>query len=158
MTIAPASDKIPAAALLLGWIGLVPFVYGVIMIFAAPDSLPTFGFFPSDPQGGVFILERFGAAILGFMGGCLWGFASCPGRVPTLPLLAASAVPAFLAFIAIQPEPAYSCIWLAFGYVVLQAIDVVFQRAGVAPAYWLSLRLPLTAGVMACLLVGALYG
>ena len=41
---------------------------------------------------------------------------------------------------------------------MLQAIDVTFQRAGVAPAYWLSLRLPLTAGVIACLLVGALYG
>jgi hypothetical protein len=35
---------------------------------------------------------------------------------------------------------------------------VLSQRAGVAPAYWLSLRLPLTAMVMGCLLIGALYG
>jgi hypothetical protein len=148
---------IPRAALLLGYLGLVPFVYGVVMIFSVPESLPTFGFFESSPQGGVHILERFGAAILAFMGGCLWGFSSS-GRQPTTLLLAGSAVPAFLAFIAIQPNPAYSCIWLAFGYVVLQALDVLYQRAGVTPAYWLSLRLPLTAGVMACLLVGALYG
>ena len=67
-------------------------------------------------------------------------------------------MPALLAALAIRPSPALSCLWLAFGFVVLQAIDVAFQRAGVAPAYWLSLRLPLTAGVMACLLVGALYG
>jgi hypothetical protein len=31
-------------------------------------------------------------------------------------------------------------------------------RAAVAPAYWLHLRLPLTAGVVACLLAGTLYG
>lgn len=149
---------VPKSALFLGYLGLVPFVWGVALIFSAPETLPTFGFFESSPAGGVLILERFGAAILAFMGGCLWGFASAPGRYPTVLFLAASAAPAFLAFIAIQPNPAYSCIWLAFGYVVLQAIDVLFHRAGVTPAYWLSLRLPLTAGVMACLLIGALYG
>ena len=104
------------------------------------------------------ILERFGAAILGFMGGCLWGFASAPGRAPRLLVLAASAVPAVIAALAIRPSPALSCVWLAFGFAVLQAIDVAAQRAGVAPDYWLTLRLPLTAGVIACLLVGALYG
>jgi Protein of unknown function (DUF3429) len=150
--------RTPVPALAVGYAGLIPFVYGVLMILSDAGTWPTLGYFPSDSSGGVLILERFGAAILGFMGGCLWGFASAPGRIPTLAMLAASAVPAFLAFIAIQPNPARSCIWLAFGYVVLQGLDVVFQRAGVAPAYWLSLRLPLTAGVMACLLVGALYG
>ncbi|MCB1374690.1 MAG: DUF3429 domain-containing protein, partial [Rhodobacteraceae bacterium] len=92
------------------------------------------------------------------MGGCLWGFASAPDRRPTLILLAASAVPAFLAFLAIRPEPAIGCLRLAFGFVVLQAIDVIFQRVGVTPDYWLTLRLPLTAGVIAALLTGALYG
>lgn len=149
--------RVPVPAIVLGLAGLIPFLYGAAMVFAAEGTLPTFGFFPSSRLGGVHILERFGAAILGFMGGCLWGFASKPGR-PTLALLSASAVPALLAFMAIRENPALSCIWLAFGFVVLQAIDVAFQRAGVAPEYWLSLRLPLTAGVIACLLVGALYG
>lgn len=151
-------NGVPFPAAALGFAGLIPFVYGVAMLFAAPGSLPTLGFFPSDATGGVLILERFGAAILGFMGGCLWGFASSREGGPTLALLAATAVPAFLAFIAIRDVPATSCLWLAFGFVVLQAIDVAFQRTGVAPEYWLSLRLPLTAGVMACLLIGALYG
>lgn len=149
--------RVPFPAIALGLAGLIPFVYGVAMIFSEAGTLPTFGFFPSNRLGGVHILERFGAAILGFMGGCLWGFASKPGR-PTLALLAASAVPALLAFLAVRENPALSCVWLTFGFVVLQAIDVVFQRAEVAPEYWLSLRLPLTAGVIACLLVGALYG
>jgi hypothetical protein len=151
-------SRIPFPVLFLGWVGMIPFLYGVAMIFSEAGTLPTFGFFESSPQGGAHILERFGAAILGFMGGCLWGFASGGGRAPSLALLTASIVPAFIAFIAIRPDPALSSLWLAFGFVILQGIDVIFQRAGVTPDYWLSLRLPLTAGVMTCLLIGALHG
>ncbi len=150
--------RVPLPALLVGLAGLIPFVYGFAMIFVDPGTLPTFGLFPSNAEGGVTILERFGAAILGFMGGCLWGFSAGPGLTPRLTLLAASAVPALIAFLAIRPSPALSCLWLAFGFVVLQAIDVVFQRMQVAPDWWLTLRLPLTSVVTACLLVGALYG
>ena len=150
--------RIPSPVLVLGLAGLVPFIYAVLMIFSEAGTSPTLGFFSSDLRGGVAVLERFGAAVLAFMGGCLWGFAAAPGRAPTFAALTASAIPALLAVMAIRPNPALSCIWLAFGYVVLQGLDAAFQRAGVAPAYWLSLRLPLTAGVMACLLVGALYG
>ena len=35
---------------------------------------------------------------------------------------------------------------------------MVAQRLGVTPDYWLNLRLPLTAGVVGCLLAGALHG
>jgi hypothetical protein len=151
-------SPVPLPALVLGVLGLVPFLYGVLMILAAPGTWPTFGFFDSDRLGGVLLLERFGAAILGFMGGCLWGFAAAPGRAPTFLLLAASALPALVAWLAIGPTPAYSCLWLAFGFAAVQAIDVGFHRLGAAPIWWLSLRLPLTAAVIACLLVGALYG
>jgi hypothetical protein len=151
-------SRIPLPALAVGAAGLLPFLYAVLMVASAPGTWPTFGLFPSAAAGGVVILERFGAAILGFMGGCLWGFASAPGRAPRFLVLAASAVPAIIAALAIRPSPALSCVWLAFGFAVLQAIDVAAQRAGVAPDYWLSLRLPLTALVIACLLVGALYG
>jgi hypothetical protein len=149
--------RIPFAALFMGWLGLVPFAYGILLLFSDAGIWPGFGLFPSSPEGGVMMLERFGAGILAFMGGCLWGFASS-GRTPSLQLLAGAAAPALAAIIAIQPDPALSCVWLAFGYALLQGIDVFYQRAGVAPAYWLSLRLPLTAGVMAALLAGALYG
>jgi hypothetical protein len=142
---------------LMGWLGLVPFAYGILLIFSDAGIWPGFGLFPSSPEGGLMMLERFGAGILAFMGGCLWGFASS-GRTPSLPLLAGAAAPALAAIIAIQPDPALSCVWLASGYALLQGIDVFYQRAGIAPAYWLSLRLPLTAGVMAALLAGALYG
>jgi hypothetical protein len=149
--------EVPRPAIVWGILGLIPFVYGAAMILAGPATLPTFGLVEEGPRGGAQILERFGAAILAFMGGCLWGFSSA-GRLPTYLLLGGAAIPAFIAFVAIQPNPALSCLWLAFGYVVLQGLDVLYSRAGVVPQYWLSLRMPLTAAVMGCLLVGALYG
>ncbi len=151
-------NRVPFSAWALGLAGLIPFVYGVLMIFAAEGALPTFGVVPETPAGGVQMLETFGAVILGFMGGCLWGFASMRPQGPSLLLLAGSAVPAALAFFAVRDTPALSCIWLAVGFAALQAIDVAYHRAGIAPAYWLTLRLPLTAIVILCLLAGALYG
>jgi hypothetical protein len=151
-------SRVPLPSLVIGWLGLFPFVYAVLLLFARPGTLPTFGIVPSGPAGGLHVLEFFGAAILAFMGGCLWGFASAPPRLPRWSLLIASAVPVVASYLAIQPNPARSCVFLAFGFVILQGIDIVFQRLGVAPAYWLTLRLPLTAGVMTCLLIGALHG
>ena len=148
---------IPRAAVLWGALGLVPFLYGAAMVLAEPTMLPGLGVFEPGAAGGVLILERFGTAILAFMGGCLWGFSSS-GREPSFLLLGGSAIPSFIAFSALWFSPTLSCIWLAFGYVILQGLDIAYVRAGVAPSYWLSLRLPLTALVMTCLLVGTLYG
>lgn len=151
-------NRIPASALVVGTAGLVPFVYGVALMFVPAGTLPTLGVVPSDRTGGVLLLERFGAAILAFMGGCLWGFATATGRAPSVLLLVASAVPALLAALALGSGPSFACLWLAFGFVAVQAIDIAFVRAEVAPAWWTSLRLPLTAAVIACLLTGALHG
>lgn len=150
--------RVPLPALVLGWLGLLPFIYAVMLLLSAPGSLPTFGLAPPGPAGGLHVLRFFGAAILAFMGGCLWGFASAPPRFPRWIFLVAAGLPAIAAYLAIQPNPARSCVFLAFGFLILQGIDILFQRLSIAPAYWLSLRLPLTAGVMACLLVGAIHG
>jgi hypothetical protein len=149
---------VPAAAWAVGVAGLVPFLYGAAMLVADKGALPGFGLVIAAPEGGAAILARFGAVILGFMGGCLWGFASSGGRRPSPGPLAAASVPAFLAFVALGGDPARSCALLALGFAVLQAIDVGFARAGIAPDYWLALRLPLTAVVIVCLLAGAVLG
>lgn len=151
-------NRVPVPAALIGALGLLPFLYGVAIILSLGGPWPTFGLVPAGPSGGVLLLERVGMAVLGFMGGCLWGFAAGPGRRPAAIFLVAATMPALLAVAAVRPEPAVSCLWLAFGFLVLQGIDILFQRLGIAPAWWLTLRLPLTAGVMTCLLVGAIHG
>jgi hypothetical protein len=150
--------RVPAPALALGYLGLLPFIYAAALLFVTPGTLPTLGLVPSDPAGGALILERFGAVILGFMGGCLWGFACARPGGPTLAYLFASIVPAAIAFLALGVAPAAGCLGLAFGFVLLQAVDVAFHREGIVPDWWLGLRLPLTGGVLLCLLAGALHG
>ena len=45
---------------------------------------------------------------------------------------------------------------LIFGFLGLLALDWQFWRWGLAPRWWMHLRLPVTAAVVACLLVGVL--
>jgi hypothetical protein len=45
---------------------------------------------------------------------------------------------------------------LILGFVALLAIDASAARQGLAPAWWMSLRLLLTTVVVACLAIGVL--
>ncbi len=151
-------SRVPFAALFLGVAGLIPFAWGLAMVLTEPGTLPGLGRVTPDPEGGVILLSLWGAVILGFMGGCLWGFETAADRQPSLARLAATAIPAFIALVSLLQPPHIACLWLAFGFVVLQVTDLVFRRAGVAPAWWLDLRYPLTAAVILCLLLGTVYG
>ena len=97
-------SRVPFPAAFLGYAGLIPFVIATLMLFAEAGSVPTLGIVTSDPAGGMFILVNLGGILLGFMGGCIWGFASAPGRTPSLLVLSASVLPAILAFLAIRPD------------------------------------------------------
>ncbi len=135
---------IPRPALILGLAGLLPFVFG------AGAAL---GLWPA-PVPASAILTGYGAAILAFMGGCLWGFACQGTGGPGWRDLALAVIPALWAFSAtLHPQPLGT---LAAGFVVLLAIDLIFVLGGRAPGWWLSLRVPLTAGVVACLVAGSL--
>ena len=72
--------RVPLPALVIGWLGLLPFLYAVGLLYLTPGRLPTFGLAASSPEGGLYMLERLGAVVLAFMGGCLWAFASSPIR------------------------------------------------------------------------------
>jgi len=148
----------PFAVAFVGIAGLIPFIYGLALVLSLPESLPGFGLVESSPSGGARLLAIFGAVILGFMGGTLWGFASGNGRTPTLLQLSATCLPVIIAVLSLTQSAEIACLWLAFGYILLQVTDMGFQRAGLVPHYWLSLRFPLTIGVLACLLPGALHG
>jgi hypothetical protein len=149
---------IPRPALILGVAGLIPFLIGAALLLVPPGTLPTLGLTRSQPQGGVFLLIRYGTVILCFMAGCLWGFAARPDRRPTTTELAVTVLPAiWITYaLAIAGTNQDHMLALILGFLALLPADFVFQRAGIAPVWWMSLRIPLTSVVVACLLVGVL--
>ncbi len=138
--------RVPTPAAALGAAGLLPFIAG---------ALATHGLMPgiSSPVTGLLILQSYGSAILAFMGGCLWGFAAQAGRAGWREL-GVSVAPGLWAFsVAFSPDALLS---LIIGFVFLFILDLMFRGWGLGPAWWLRLRLPLTLGVLACLIAGAL--
>ena len=131
---------IPRTALYLALGGLVPFLVcaGValsgnqVVLRGAEDE----------------IMLRYGIIILAFMSGVLWGFATnASGKMATV-AYGLSVLPALWAFFtAVGPTP-QALGALIPGFYGLLVLDYYFWRAGLAPPWWLRLRLPLTAAVM----------
>jgi hypothetical protein len=137
----------PRPAVLLGLAGLIPFLGLAGLALAGPEGA-------REPAAD--LLAFYGAAILSFMGGCRWGFASAGlGEGPRWWPLGVSVIPALLAFAALALGGEEGLIVLALGLIALFAADVALTRAGGAPSWWPGLRLPLTVGAAVCLLAGA---
>ena len=134
---------IPRTALYLALGGLVPFLVcaGValsgnqVVLRGAEDE----------------IMLRYGIIILAFMSGVLWGFATNASGKMAAVAYGLSVLPALWAFFtAVGPTP-QALGALIPGFYGLLALDYYFWRAGLAPPWWLRLRLPLTAVVMVTL-------
>ena len=137
---------IPRTALYLALGGLVPFLVcaGValsgnqVVLRGAEDE----------------IMLRYGIIILAFMSGVLWGFATNASGKMAAVTYGLSVLPALWAFFtAVGPTP-QALGALIPGFYGLLALDYYFWRAGLAPPWWLRLRLPLTAVVMVTLGIG----
>ena len=146
--------RIPTVPLLLGLGGLIPFLWGALTSVApGPEtwSQSVFGFrFTSGP-----LLQTYGIVILSFMSGVVWGFATRAEGILAARLYALSVLPALWAFFLGTGMRPLSLWALLIGFVALLAVDATALRHGLAPAWWLSLRLLLTAIVAACLVAGA---
>jgi hypothetical protein len=140
--------RIPLAPLLLGLAGVLPFAWGALTIL-----LPGLGDWSLDVLGvrftGRTLLVLYGTIILCFMSGTIWGFATrAEGRHAAV-LYTLSTAPALWALAL-----GFSTVMLALGFLALLLLDRHAQRAGLAPPWWMRLRLLLTALVVPCLLVG----
>ena len=138
---------IPRSPLLLGLAGLIPFVWGLYTSFHPVDGLEDFW------QGWA-ILADYAMVILPFMSGVIWGFATKASGKQAATLCTLSVIPALWAFFFILGDGAL--LSAAVGFVVLLPIDYACTRAGLAPAWWMRLRLVLTAVVVPCLVIGHL--
>lgn len=141
---------IPRAALLLGLAGLLPFLWGALTLWsdaAARLTLDTLG-----PRFvGPYVMLQYGTIILAFMSGVLWGFATKATGAVAASGYALSVLPALWAFFFIGGGPVSAAIYLIAGFAGLLGLDWMFWRQGLAPPWWMRLRLLLTAVVLACL-------
>ena len=143
--------RIPRAALILGLAGTLPFLWGAVTVL-----VPSLGLWTAQTLGGRFagpyVGLFYGAVILSFMSGVLWGFATKADGAQAATGYALSVIPALWAFFMTGGGPVTAAANLIAGFLGLLLLDWQFQRWGLAPDWWLKLRLLLTAIVVASLL------
>ena len=148
-------DPIPPAALWLGLAGLLPFLWGVVTVFVPQAALWTVAL--AGPRFiGPYVGLFYGAIILSFMSGVLWGFATKTDGTAAGAGYALSTLPALWAFFTTGGGSAAAAVALIAGFVGLLGLDWLFWNNGLAPRWWMKLRLILTGGVVLCLLPLAL--
>ncbi|MEW9918416.1 DUF3429 domain-containing protein [Marimonas sp. MJW-29] len=145
--------RIPPAALLLGFAGLVPFVWGAILVldFPGPANAPLPEVLLGD---GRLIMIRYGGIILPFMAGVLWGFATKASGAQAAVGYILSVIPALWWFFMPGSGVTSALTNLATGFVGVLLIDYAFHRWELAPPWWMTLRIQLTVIVVICLGIG----
>lgn len=145
---------IPLSALVLALAGLLPFLWGagaaLSLLPAAWEDAVLLPRALRRPD----LLIAYGTIILCFMSGVLWGFATRGRGLRAAGAYLASVVPALWPFFMLGDGRAADLLVLAFGFAGLLAFDWAFWRAGLAPPWWMRLRLPVSLVVVLCLLAG----
>ncbi len=143
---------IPPAPLLLGLAGLIPFLWGAATYVYAP--LANAGADMLGPRFvGPYVQLFYGAIILSFMSGVLWGFATKADGPRAATGYALSVLPALWAFCLTGGGPVSAATNLIFGFLGLLILDYAFSSWGLTPEWWMRLRILLTSIVVASLSV-----
>ncbi|MCE0505610.1 DUF3429 domain-containing protein [Roseivivax sp. GX 12232] len=144
---------IPRSALILGLAGVIPFAWGALTAYL--PGLAAWGQAQLGPRFiGPYVQLFYGAVILSFMSGVLWGFATkASGRRAGLGY-GLSVIPALWAFFMTGGGPTSAGVNLITGFLGLLILDFAFWKWGLAPSWWMALRGLLTALVVLCLFVG----
>ncbi|MFZ8944548.1 MAG: DUF3429 domain-containing protein [Paracoccaceae bacterium] len=144
---------IPRSALYLGLAGVLPFLWGVLTLYQ--PSLSEWTIKMIGPRFvGPYVQLFYGAVILSFMSGVLWGFATKAEGKEAAIGYTLSVVPALWAFFMTGGGPEIASRNLIAGFIGLLALDWYFWSSGQAPVWWMRLRLLLTGLVVLCLFLG----
>lgn len=144
--------RIPRAALLLGIAGLIPFLWSAATQLSPAIAALAGQWLPPMFIGAVVGLT-YGTVILSFMSGVLWGFATKAEGPEAAVAYTLSVIPALWVFFMVTDASANSTIFLAAGFVGLLLLDAMYSAWGLAPRWWLRLRVMLTVVVLACLAI-----
>jgi hypothetical protein len=144
---ATPANRIPTAAFWLGWAGVIPFAGLSLATLTGTD------FLPAAPRT---VLIGYGAAILSFMGGAQWGLSTVgawAGDDRHNLRFGVSVLPALLAWPCLFLPQTLALLALSVGFALLLFYDIRTVRAGLAPPWYSTLRVPLTLAAVFMLLV-----
>lgn len=142
--------RIPRPALILGLAGLVPFLWSAAS-HLSPALMGWAGQWLPPMFLGSYVGLSYGTVILSFLSGVLWGFATrAEGRAAAV-AYALSVIPALWVFGMVTDASQSSVIFLATGFVGVLLLDATYSAWGLAPRWWLRLRVMMTIVVLACL-------
>jgi hypothetical protein len=134
-------------ARVLGYAGLIPFVSIAVAVWFAPSP------WQATLHAG---LLGYGAVILSFMGAVHWGLAMATDSPAARRQLGLSVIPGLLGWAALLLPAPYGYALLLLGFAGLCLVDNLAGRGGLVPAWYPPLRVALTTGVVASLLLGGL--
>lgn len=137
----PDDDKkIPLIALVLGLLGLIPFISPVIAILIPYDP------FEMGMRAFHMMLVTYAALIASFLGGVRWGNALEKPHRHGLDFTI-SVVPSLIAWLALAMPRPYDLMILLAVFLMLGIGDVGLATRGHAPRWFGKLRVILTTGV-----------
>ncbi len=138
-------NQVPLPARQIGFAGLIPFAAAPLGAFFLPDPLRF-----QAAQAGV----TYAAVILSFLGAAHWGLAlagyGADGERQGMTQQRAwlSVLPCLVAWVALMMVPQVAVLTLMGGFLVTYLVERRGAGAGLVPAWYMSLRLPLTAGAL----------
>jgi hypothetical protein len=138
-----SKEQMPPLARLLGLSGLLPQALFLLLVASGSNQYS----FAAQALG-----FAYAALIFSFLGGLWRGLAARASDPPSW-LWAAAVVPSLIAFGSFLPW-AFALDWpqpslglLGVGLILSLAVDVKLVAAGMAPTWWMALRLPLSLGL-----------
>jgi hypothetical protein len=151
-TALPPKD-IPLAALALGIAGLLPFAGLAVQVATG---------WPMGPRltgPALYALLIYAAIIVSFLGGAQWGLAvAAHGGSDEWRRYGAAVLPSLAGWLGLWIGGKSGLLLLSAAFCVLLGYDMWTIARGEGPAWYGRLRVRLTAGVVASLVVAALFG
>ena len=144
-------QRIPTAAALLGAGGLIPFVGLSAAAHLAPaEQAPI----------AVHALTAYGAVILSFLGGIIWGlgiagFGEAADKPRETLRLTVSVLPSLFGWLALFFPPVAGLWLLATCFLLVLSVDLLMAQRGLTPRWYPALRWRLTAIVVLSLLAAS---
>lgn len=125
--------------MLLGAAGLGPALLATVAVLCGPVEWRA---------AAATVCATYAAIILSFLGGAWWGLASRGGMpAPPAAVLVASVLPSLAAWGALLLDRMSGLMLLGLLFLAVLPGDAWLARGGLAPAWWLSLRVPLSLGM-----------